>query len=246
MKNIDNNIELFDAYLNNTMSKAERDGFEKQLNDDADLRKAFRQHKEFVAYLQATCAEKDREFEQAIANISEEELRNITGKKSLSTQPQEEKPKGKMIPISSVYRWMSAAAVVLLLVGVGTNFYQKNQTQNLLCDAMVESYQFEAMHGASRGGETDETSMLRDEYNKAIAMINKNNTVEAISVLKKQFTAKSTPGDMKRDIGVALAYAYVKAHDVKNARLTIDELTKANGGETPEELVGLKKALDKL
>ena len=28
---------MFDAYLNNTMSNAERDGFEKQLNDDADL-----------------------------------------------------------------------------------------------------------------------------------------------------------------------------------------------------------------
>ena len=83
MKNIDNNIELFDAYLNNTMSKAERDSFEKQLNDDADLKKAFRQHKEFIACLQATCAEKDREFEQAIANISDEDMKSITGGKRL-------------------------------------------------------------------------------------------------------------------------------------------------------------------
>ena len=133
MKNYDNNIDMFDAYLSNMMSDDDKRAFEKRLADEPELRQEFKEHKQLIFFIQESGAESEQEFEQAMKNISDEDFQNIVASKKGVSAPintaedvAEVKPKGRVIPLKKAYQWMSIAAMVVLVAGVGMNMMQRS------------------------------------------------------------------------------------------------------------------------
>ena len=52
MKNYDNNIDMFDAYLNNLMSDDEKRSFEQRLNNEPEFKKEFKEYKQMIFLIQ--------------------------------------------------------------------------------------------------------------------------------------------------------------------------------------------------
>ena len=61
MKNYDNNIDMFDAYLSNMMSDDDKRAFEKRLADEPELRQEFKEHKQLVYFIQESGAESEQD-----------------------------------------------------------------------------------------------------------------------------------------------------------------------------------------
>ena len=57
MKNYDNNIDMFDAYLNNMMSDDDKRAFEKRLDEEPELKQEFKEHKQLIFLIQESDAE---------------------------------------------------------------------------------------------------------------------------------------------------------------------------------------------
>lgn len=252
MKNFDNNMEMFDAYLNNEMSSDDRKEFEALLGSDNTLKQEFRDYKELLCALQASCSEADKEFEEAMRGISDEDMKNIvSSKKEQGTHTQihnEEKPKGKMVPLRTVYRWVSAAAVALLVLGVGSHLYLGRQLKNKMCSAIAMSHDFYGIDElpVARGGEDEKAlkyEKQQQEYNQAIDLINGNKTDEAIKILENLYKSEDVNELIEYNSSISLAYAYVKNHDIDNAKRIIGEVKKEKGDDTPTELLNLEKAL---
>lgn len=245
MKNYDNNIEMFDAYLNGTMSEGDKAAFEKMLSDDKSLRQEFKEHREILCAIQSTCSDADAEFEKALKGISDEEMKSIVSagnNQTSSLAETHEKPKMKMVPLKSVIRWMSAAAAIVLVAGVGLNMLHKRQAKNMMCDAIAMTHDFESGAIAlTRDG--DEPNPEIQEYDKAIVLLKDSKADQAIDILKKLYTS-TKDDDLKLSFGTSLAFAYVKAHDIDKAREIIKELRKFNGGIAPADLENLEKTLD--
>ncbi len=257
MKNYDNNIDMFDAYLSNMMSDDDKRAFEKRLADEPELRQEFKEHKQLVYFIQESGAESEQEFEQAMKNISDEDFQNIvTSKKEVSApintseDVAEVKPKGRVIPLKKAYQWMSIAAMVVLVAGVGMNMMQRSnfnqqiaQTNDQLkqlqqsnndmklayCNELTSGHTpFEDLTAATRGSEND---AVNEKYRIAVDNLKENKTDEAISTLEEIY--KESESDRKSEIGYELAYAYVKTGDFDNAKRVIKEV-KSNNGNLPQ------------
>lgn len=266
MKNYDNNIDMFDAYLNNMMSDDDKRAFEKRLDEEPELKQEFKEHKQLIFLIQESDAEANQEFEQAMKNISDEDFQNIVLSKKEDSAPEniaeEEataKPKGRVIPLKKAYQWMSIAAMVVLVAGVGMNLMQRSnfnqqmaQTNDQLkqlqqsnndmklayCDELVSGHTpFEDLSASTRGAGSDAVNEI---YKTAIDNLKNNKTNEAISSLEEIY--KESDSDRKSEIGYELAFAYVKAGDFDNAKRVIKEV-KANNGHLPQIFID---ALDKL
>lgn len=250
MKEFDNNIELFDAYLNNSMSTNDRQAFEMRLVQDAALRQEFTAHKEMVYLLQKSCSDADREFEQAMKGISDDEFRKIVSvKKSQRTSTSEEKPKGRMVPLKSVYRWMSAAAVVLLLVGIGSNLLWNRNAGQITTDSVQIEHNFGKATGLpvdTRGGAED-NGKEREDFAAAIVELSSGDFDKGVSMLENLYKNASTQPRKKR-IGTELVFAYyVRAsRNRAAAKRIIEELKEENDGKLPNELEDIAKDLSSL
>ena len=243
MKEYDNNIELFDAYLNNSMSANDRQAFETRLAQDAAFRQEFTAHKEMVYLLQKSCSDADREFEQAMKGLSDDEFRKIVSeKKSQKTSTSEEKPRGRMVPLKTVYRWMSAAAVVLLFVGIGGNMVMNSKLDNMkiaYCNQIDHDFSPDGLPGESRG----EDDLEAEEFGEALIEVSDGDYEKGISKLENLYKNAST-SERKVIIGTELAFAYItKAKDLDAAKCITNELKKINNGKLPDELEDIAKDL---
>lgn len=270
MKNYDNNIDMFDAYLSNMMSDDDKRAFEKRLADEPELRQEFKEHKQLVYFIQESGAESEQEFEQAMKNISDEDFQNIVASKKEVSAPintsedvAEVKPKGRVIPLKKAYQWMSIAAMVVLVAGVGMNIMQRSsfnqqmaQTNDQLkqlqqsnndmklayCDALTDGHTpFEDLTAATRGSDSD---AINEKYKTAIDNLKDNKTNEAIGALEEIY--KKSDGDRKSEIGYELVYAYVKAGDFVNAKRVIKEVKSGNGNLPQKYLDELDKLEQKI
>ena len=251
MKLYDNNIEMIDAYLNGTMNVDDRTAFERMLSSDMDLKREFQEHKEFVSVLQATCSEANDEFEQALKGISEKDMKTIAADNKARNTQAEEKPRERVVPLRTVYRWMSAAAAVLLVAGVGFHLLQSRQAVNSKYDAIAMTHNFRNLNPESSPiqgvGSISQDRQKKGikEYNQAIDLLENNETEEAISMLEKLYQSDDTSKKVKDESAVSLAFAYVKNHDIDNAKRIISEVKNEKGDKTPPSLLNLEKALDK-
>lgn len=243
MKKFDNNIEMFDAYLNNKMSDDDKAALERRLDSDPQLMQEFRMHKEFVGCMQDICSQDDKEFGEAIKNISDEEFSRIIGERKNENAPQaEEKPKKRP---KHIYLWMSAAAVVLFMVSVGHNFSLNSKLDNMTqayCNQVKHDFsEVEALPGDTRGGDQEAA-----DFGEAIEMLVNEKAGQGITKLEKLFNNASSL-ERKNQIGTQLAFAYItKAKDVNKAKRIINELKKTNNGKVPEELKNLYEDLKAL
>lgn len=244
MKKYDNDIELFDAYLNNSMNEGDKKAFEKRLAGDADLKREFTFHKEMVYLLQKSCSDADREFEEAMKGISDDDFQKIvSGKKTDSASTVMEQPKGRMVPLRSVYRWMSAAAVALLLVGIGSNLFWNYKMGDITAYPNQIKHDFNDTPGLpshERGMGDPEDSV----FTEALRELVNGNFDQGISNLEDLYKNASTH-ERKDHIGTELVFAYLMrtSSDRDAAKRIIEELKKNNDGKLPSKLEDIEKDL---
>ena len=237
MNNYKDNIEMYDAYLNGTMSDTDKSAFESQLKADANMCQEFSIHKELIAGLQHAGAEADKEFENALKHLSDQEMERITKRKRSKN---ETAPQGRVVPLRKVYSWVAVAAAVVMIAGAGGYQYNQVQTRNRLCDAIFTAG-FNPDMTLTRSGDQRDAEAYSDAINK----LKKGETKEAISTLEKLYT--EADDEMRIEYGTTLAYAFVKAHDLDRAWETIDHVKSISQqlyGETPLELESLIQAMN--
>ena len=237
MNNYKDNIDMFDAYLNGTMSDTDKSAFESQLKADANMCQEFSIHKELIAGLQHAGAEADKEFENALKHLSDQEMERITKRKR---NKNETAPQGRVVPLRKVYSWVAVAAAVVMIAGAGGYQYNQVQTRNRLCDAIFTAG-FNPDMTLTRSGDQRDAEAYSDAINK----LKKGETKEAISTLEKLYT--EADDEMRIEYGTTLAYAFVKAHDLDRAWETIDHVKSISQqlyGETPLELESLIQAMN--
>lgn len=249
MTQYNNDIDMFDAYLNDTMSMDDKREFELRLAKDTALARALQQHKEIVYCLQQVGRDEDQQLEQALKAISDDDFNDIVSQHKHNTindatATGHTKPRGRMIPINKLYRWMSIAAMVIIIAGVGLQQYLATQSRNKAYDAIYATgFNAESVMGASRAD--GEMTQARADLNDAIQLLEQS-PAEAAQVLEGLMQRNDTDAqDIRHECGIALAYAYVKAHDIDKARQTIDRVKQLNDGLLPEELENLNRALDR-
>lgn len=198
---MENNIELFDRYIDGSLGVDEKQDFDERIASDKAFRMDFRI---YLFTLRGVCQEAEQEnieFGHAMKNISEAELMRIIGR---SRQP-------RILRLSYLRErlaWVASIAAVLI-VGIFTVLNVRQTGMDKLDNTIVAyNYIPESNRGESviRGWE-DITS-------------------NDIPTLEQAY--KSAPADdiqAQEDAGMRLAMAYLKVHDRKKAKDILTELS---------------------
>lgn len=196
---------LIDSYLVGNLSEEEMKSFEERLKSDKD----FRERVSAVTFLSKGIKERQERDAKAIEDaqkISKEDV--ISTIKEITDR--EEHPSGGIIPLW-VKRVAAAAAVVLIVVGVGFDYYNSSLTKDYAgqCIAMAESDMSGEMHMKGDGDE------VIDELRKLFELVGeKENLPSVISKLEVYYDHAIDEYAHEEDafvdqISLALASAYI-------------------------------------
>lgn len=240
MDNYSDNIEIFDAYLNQQLNQEERQEFEKRLESDSDFRNAFNDHQMLVSALQKASRKSNNDFGEALQKMTKEEMESVTGSSQVnSTGATSKKKPTKVISLAKVRNIFSIAAILVVIAGIGFHKYSENRTNAKICDAIFAAG-FNPSPTVSRGlSQTD-----YETYVTAIEQIQSNRLDDAVKALEQLYA--DADWEMKIEYGTTLAYAYIKQHDLQKARSLINLLIKISKkvyGEPTPELLNLLNAL---
>ena len=196
---------LIDSYLVGNLSEEEMKSFEERLKSDKD----FRERVSAVTFLSKGIKERQERDAKAI-----EDAQKISKEDVISTIKEitdgEEHPSGGIIPLW-VKRVAAAAAVVLIVVGVGFDYYNSSLTKDYAgqCIAMAESDMSGEMHMKGDGDE------VIDELRKLFELVGeKENLPSVISKLEVYYDHAIDEYAHEEDafvdqISLALASAYI-------------------------------------
>lgn len=194
---MENNIELFDKFIDDELSPEEKLAFEQRLNTDKGFASDFHV---YILTLKGVCQEAEAdnmEFGHAMKNVSHEDLLRIIGR-SGNTNQYVLRPKRSYERMA----WISAiAAVLVACVFTVVNVRQSGMDS---LDNTIVAYCYVAE--SNRGWETitsDDIPSLEKAYQSAPA--------EDIQA--------------QEDAGMRLAMAYLKTHDRPKARQILTDLS---------------------
>jgi len=192
---MENNIELFDRYIDGKLSSEERLTFEQQLSRDTSFALDFRI---YLFTLKGICQETEQdnmEFGLAMKSISKEELLQIIGRKS--------KPRVLRLKyIRERIAWVASIAAILV-IGLFTVFKVHQSGMNRL-DNTIVAYNY--IPDSNRGWESltsNDIPTLENAYK----------------------TAPEDDIQAQQDAGMRLALAYLKVHDRKKAKEMLAKLS---------------------
>lgn len=204
-------IELFDSYINNQLSDAQRSEFDARLKSDEDFASDF---KVYLFTVNGICREAQQDnldFGKAMKGLSKEKLREIVGSDSI-TRP-DKVPARDSIKVVRFKPWVwqvaSIAAVVIIAFTVVFNV-EKNARYSV--DNAIYACAEISPDLVRAGDEAlDITGMTDDELKRNIpALVSNYNSSETT--------------DEIADNGFALAMAYLRLHDRNNAKETLQQL----------------------
>lgn len=194
---------LIDSYLVGNLSEEEMKSFEERLKSDKD----FRERVSAVTFLSKGIKERQERDAKAI-----EDAQKISKEDVISTIKEitDGHPSGGIIPLW-VKRVAAAAAVVLIVVGVGFDYYNSSLTKDYAgqCIAMAESDMSGEMHMKGDGDE------VIDELRKLFELVGeKENLPSVISKLEVYYDHAIDEYAHEEDafvdqISLALASAYI-------------------------------------
>lgn len=192
---MENNIELFDRYIDGGLSADEKQAFDERIASDKAFRMDFRI---YLFILRGVCQEAEQEnieFGHAMKNISEAELMRIIGR---NRQP-------RILRLSYLRErlaWVASIAAVLI-IGIFTVLNVRQTGMDRL-DNTIVAYNY--IPDSNRGWESitsDDIPTLEQAYKSAPA-----DDIQA-----------------QEDAGMRLAMAYLKVHDRKKAKDVLTELS---------------------
>lgn len=198
---MENNIKLFDRYIDGDLSADEKQAFDERIASDKAFRIDFRL---YLFTLRGVCQEAEQEnieFGHAMKNISEAELMRIIGR---NRQP-------RMLRLSYLRErlaWVASIAAVLI-VGIFTVLNVRQTGMDRL-DNTIVAYNY------------------IPESNRGESVIKGWEDITSNDIPTLEQAYKSAPADdiqAQEDAGMRLAMAYLKVHDRKKAKDILTELS---------------------
>lgn len=192
---MENNIELFDRYIDDKLNADERLIFEKRLRSDKSFATDFRV---YLFTLKGICQEAEQdniEFGHAMKNISKRDLLRIIGR---SSRP-------RLMHLNYICERMAWAASIaaILVIGIFTVMNIRQSGMNRLDDTIV-AYNY--IPDSGRGPESITAADIP-------------------SLEKAYLDAPSDDIQLQQEAGMRLAMAYLKTHDRKKAKEILAELS---------------------
>ena len=221
-------IDTFDAYLNGEMTAEKKAEFESQLATDSELR----------ALLQGSAAASDAEFEEAMRNISPDEMKKIASKKHVSLPPAAEKPASTK---SNWAKWLVAAAIVGVVTTAGLKFLPASDSTQATSQTRGDapSLQTDANDLLNYNAEEDPTMVKAKELmnlepgDATPKDIKKKASQEVIQLLKKKYDSFSADSlDVtdnilrKCEYGKLLVNAYIATGEYREAQKLAEKIIK--------------------
>ena len=197
-------IDTFDAYLNGEMTAEKKAEFESQLATDSELRALLQEHKMLIAALQGSAAASDAEFEEAMRNISPDEMKKIASKKHVSLPPAAEKPASTK---SNWAKWLVAAANVGVVTTAGLKFLPASDSTQATSQT----------RGDAPTLQTDANDLLN--YNAE-----EDPTMVKAKELMNLEPGDATPKDIKKDIKKKASQEAIQLLKKKYDSLSADSL----------------------
>lgn len=231
-------IDTFDAYLNGEMTAEQKAEFESQLATDSELRALLQEHKMLIAALQGSAAASDAEFEEAMRNISPDEMKKIASKKHVSLPPAAEKPASTK---SNWAKWLVAAAIVGVVTTAGLKFLPASDSTQATSQTRGDAptLQTDANDLLNYNAEEDPTmvkakELMNLEPGDATQKDIKKASQEAIQLLKKKYDSFSDSLDVTDDILRKCEYGKL----LVNAYIATGEYRKAH--KLAEKIIGIR------
>lgn len=194
-------IELFDRYMADELSSDERMEFDRRLNADAAFREDFGLYASTVRGVRQEGRQDAFDFGHAMKALSREEFLSAIG----PAPTRHIMPKRRR---QWVWKAVSATAViaVIAVVGVGSRISDNRVDNAIIAAADMTAY--------TRGANEEPVD---------IRALDNDDLKARIPELEADYASASEP-DIKADNGERLAMAYIKLHDRKKARLTLEQL----------------------
>lgn len=204
-------IELFDNYINNQLSDAQRSEFDARIESDEEFASDF---KVYLLTVNGICREAHQDnldFGMAMKSLSKEKLKEIVGLRNLERP--EVSSNGKSVKILRFKPWMwqvaSIAAVVVIAFTVVFNI-EKNARYSV--DNAIYACAEISTDLTRDGSEILDIQSMTDEE-----LTNK------LPLLVANYNSAQSYDDIA-DNGFALAMAYLRLHDRENAKEILQKL----------------------
>lgn len=192
---MESNIQLFEEYIDDKLTKEEKKSFEERLRSDKEFALDFRIYLFSVNGIIQESEQDNMEFGHAMKNISKEDLLRIIGRTS--------KPRVfRLNYIRERLAWVASIAAVLV-IGLFSIYNINRNAMNRLDDTLV-AYNY--IPDSNRGWESitgDDIPSLQKAYQDAPA-----DDIQA-----------------QQEAGMRLAMAYLKIHDRKKAKEMLNDLS---------------------
>lgn len=194
-------IELFDRYMADELSSDERMEFDRRLNADAAFREDFGLYASTVRGVRQEGRQDAFDFGHAMKALTREEFLSAIG----PAPTRHIMPKRRR---QWVWKAVSATAViaVIAVVGVGSRISDNRVDNAIIAAADMTAY--------TRGANEEPVD---------IRAFDNDELKGRLPELEADYASASEP-DIKADNGERLAMAYIKLHDRKKARLTLEQL----------------------
>lgn len=195
---MENNIELFDGYIDETLSPQDKEAFEQRLKDDKEFAQEFRVYLFVLDGIYKEAEQENLDFGIAMKRIGKEDWKRIL-------------QRGKKKRFSFRNLLWAGSVAAMFIIGIFTVFTVRKAGMNRVDDLIVAYNDLPALN---RGGEPD---ILGEKHFESRA--------DDIVSLEKAY--KAVPADEVQDgeeAGMRLAMAYLKKHDRKKAKALLEEL----------------------
>lgn len=192
---MENNIELFDRYIDDKLNIEEKSAFEKRISCDKSFATDFRV---YLFTLKGICQEAEQdniEFGHAMKNISKSDLLRIIGRNS----------RPRLVRLNYIREriaWVASIAAILV-IGIFTVMNVRQSGMDRL-DNTIVAYNY--IPDSGRGSESISAKDIP--------------TLE-----KAYINAPSDDIQLQEEAGMRLAMAYLKTHDRKKAKEMLAELS---------------------
>lgn len=255
--------ELVEAYLAGAMSDDERKRFEAQMAQDEQLRQDVELHRLTVAALQHHGRRADNELTEALYGMTRDELQTVL-QRNRQQQLADVAATAKEADPTTKRGWWTralAAAAVVTVVWLGARWFYSAHYNQLADNKVTDTYiamreSGEKAMGATRGDnevfykQYDELTDTLDiaqvapqldsvevVMQKALFAMRNGNAEDAIKLLEPLYKDSG----YNKEVGIALAMAYLKAEEHDQAVTTLTALSQHYEGD--EEIEGLLKTL---
>lgn len=209
-------IELFDNYINNQLSDAQRSEFDAKLKADEEFASDF---KTYLFTVDGICREAHQDnldFGLAMKSLSKEKLKEIIGKPDValpaaaSADSETEEVKPRVVRLRP-WMWQAASIVAVIVIAFTVVYKVEQNSRNNVYDAIYACADVNYDLARSGGKKIDITTLSDDEL--------KAKLTELVSIYNS-----SHSDDDVADNGTALAMSYIRLHDADKAKEVLNGL----------------------